>query len=113
MQKQLDLQTALNLTLAQRYAVSQAQYKVLRGMPMAGQFAEGGVVPGPIGQAQMAVVHGGETITPAGGDAAVHISFAGGMEWLGQFVDVRVNGQTRKATQRRPLPGRGGGMQRG
>lgn len=30
------------------------------------EFAEGGVVPGPKGQAQMAVVHGGETITPEG-----------------------------------------------
>jgi hypothetical protein len=29
-------------------------------------FAEGGVVPGPKGQAQMAIVHGGETITPEG-----------------------------------------------
>lgn len=29
-------------------------------------FAEGGVVPGPRGAAQLAVVHGGETITPAG-----------------------------------------------
>jgi len=27
-------------------------------------FAEGGVVPGPVGQPQLAVVHGGETITP-------------------------------------------------
>jgi TP901 family phage tail tape measure protein len=27
-------------------------------------YAEGGVVPGPIGQAQMAIVHGGETIIP-------------------------------------------------
>lgn len=30
-------------------------------------FAHGGVVPGPIGVAQMAVVHGGETIIPRGG----------------------------------------------
>lgn len=29
-------------------------------------FAEGGVVPGPIGSPQIAVVHGGETITPPG-----------------------------------------------
>jgi len=29
-------------------------------------YAEGGMVPGPKGQAQMAVVHGGETITPEG-----------------------------------------------
>lgn len=30
-------------------------------------FAEGGVVPGPIGAPQLAVVHGGETVTPPGG----------------------------------------------
>ena len=30
-------------------------------------FQAGGVVPGPIGAPQLAVVHGGETITPAGG----------------------------------------------
>jgi len=29
-------------------------------------FADGGVVPGPKGQAQLAVVHGGETIIPSG-----------------------------------------------
>jgi phage-related minor tail protein len=29
-------------------------------------FAEGGVVPGPVGQPTLAVVHGGETITPPG-----------------------------------------------
>ena len=32
-------------------------------------FALGGIVPGPVGVAQLAVVHGGETITPAGGRA--------------------------------------------
>jgi hypothetical protein len=30
-------------------------------------FANGGVVPGPIGAPQLAVVHGGETVTPPGG----------------------------------------------
>jgi hypothetical protein len=34
--------------------------------PVSG-FAAGGVVPGPMGAPQLAVVHGGETITPAGG----------------------------------------------
>ena len=29
-------------------------------------FASGGVVPGPLGAPQLAVVHGGETIIPAG-----------------------------------------------
>lgn len=35
------------------------------------QFASGGVVPGPVGQPRMAVVHGGETITPAGQSGGV------------------------------------------
>ena len=34
--------------------------------PMMKRFAGGGVVPGPIGAARSAIVHGGETITPAG-----------------------------------------------
>jgi len=29
-------------------------------------FARGGIVPGPIGRAQLAMVHGGETIMPYG-----------------------------------------------
>lgn len=37
-------------------------------------FANGGVVPGPIGAPQLAVVHGGETITPAGGAAGQTIN---------------------------------------
>ena len=34
-------------------------------------FAKGGVVPGPKGKAQLAVVHGGETITPPGQGGSV------------------------------------------
>lgn len=36
------------------------------GIPVAGSFADGGVIPGPIGKAQLAVVHGGETVIPTG-----------------------------------------------
>lgn len=32
-----------------------------------GGFATGGIVPGPVGMGQLALVHGGETITPAAG----------------------------------------------
>jgi hypothetical protein len=35
-------------------------------------FQFGGVVPGPIGRPSLAVVHGGETITPAGGTSIGH-----------------------------------------
>ena len=39
------------------------------GTPMAGmsEFQHGGIVPGPVGAPQMALVHGGETVIPAGG----------------------------------------------
>ena len=33
-------------------------------------FEHGGVVPGPTGSPQLAVVHGGETITPPGGGSS-------------------------------------------
>ncbi len=39
------------------------------------EFGRGGVVPGPIGAPQMAIVHGGETISPPGG-ATVNIEHA-------------------------------------
>jgi hypothetical protein len=43
-------------------------------------FADGGVVPGPSGAPTLAVVHGGETVTPAGGSGGggVTVSFASG-----------------------------------
>ena len=44
-------------------------------------FATGGIVPGPIGQAVPAIVHGGETIIPAGGSGGgsvnVHVTVNG------------------------------------
>jgi len=40
-------------------------------------YAAGGVVPGPVGQAQLAVVHGGETITPAGRGSGITVIFNG------------------------------------
>jgi len=43
-------------------------------------FADGGVVPGPTGAPSLAVVHGGETVTPVGGGAGggVSVTFAPG-----------------------------------
>jgi hypothetical protein len=38
-------------------------------------FAEGGTVPGPTGQAQLAVVHGGETVSPAGARGGLTVVF--------------------------------------
>jgi len=42
------------------------------------EFADGGVVPGPIGQAVPAIVHGGETIIPAGRGSGITVNINGG-----------------------------------
>ncbi len=61
------------------------------GVGNIGSFASGGIVPGPIGQAQLAVVHGGETITPAG-------RTGGGMT-----VNITVNGSVTSRDFRREV----------
>ena len=38
---------------------------------MVPSFAEGGIVPGPLGAPQFAVVHGGETVMPGGGGTTI------------------------------------------
>lgn len=46
-------------------------------LPVAGAYASGGTVPGPLGAPYWALVHGGETITPpgtGGGDVHIHVS---------------------------------------
>lgn len=100
------------LESAQRQlAVYDAQRPVFA--PFAGSFDKGGTVPGPVGSPQMALVHGGETITPpdAGtpGDAGVqvHLHFANGMEWLSEFVsaEVRSHGRTVSSHVRRSVNG--------
>ena len=107
-----------------RTAVSQAQFDVFRdlpltfgnfpsgGFPFGGFFQEGGEVPGPVGAPRMIVAHGGEYVVPNDGNMGTHVSVhvASGMEWLKQFIDVRVEGQTRTQGRRgeRQLPGRAG-----
>jgi hypothetical protein len=49
----------------------------LKGLGIPG-FAAGGTVPGPVGQPTLAVVHGGEQITPAGQ--------SGGFNWSGNII---------------------------
>jgi hypothetical protein len=93
-----------------RYAVQSAQTQALLGhAPFAGSFRTGGVVPGAIGSPQVAMVHGGETITPAGG-GDIHLHFAPGTEWLRDFVEVTVDKRNRRAARRggKPMPGRAG-----
>ncbi len=51
-------------------------------------FANGGIVPGPIGSPQVAVVHGGERVTPAGSGSGVTVVLQGPM-FLGGESDAR------------------------
>ena len=52
-------------------------------------FAKGGVVPGPIGQAVPAIVHGGETIIPVGKGAGITVNINGGT-YLSEDVAERL-----------------------
>jgi hypothetical protein len=52
------------------------------GGPSVPGYASGGTVPGPLGAPQLAVVHGGETIIPAGGGGGGNVSIK---------VDVNLN----------------------
>lgn len=108
----VDLLRTLLREANQRTAVSQSQYKALRDMPAyGGSFAQGGVIPGPIGAPRVVVAHGGETVTPPGVGGDVHLHFAPGTEWLKDFVKVTVGQETRRSARSasRGLPGRGGG----
>ncbi len=101
-----------NEELQKQLFVSQQQYKVLATLPpFGGSFATGGMVPGPVGAARLAVVHGGETVHPVGASSDVHLHFAPGTEWLRDFVRVEVEHQGRRAGRAfyTPLPSRGGG----
>lgn len=99
-----------------RTAVSERGFDVLKNFPpYGGQFATGGVVPGPTGVARTVIAHGGERITPpsqTSGEPHVYIKFADGMGWLEKFVSVRVDRGTRRdATRgRRVMPGRAGSL---
>ena len=108
-----DALTQQLLTISQQtLAVSQAQYATLSALPpFGGSFAEGGIVPGPLGSPRTIIAHGGE---PVGAAPQVHIHFANGMDWLKQFVSVEVQshtrGQSRTGTRASTLPGSRSGM---
>jgi len=52
----------------------QGQGRLINGAGFFPSFADGGVMPGPLGAPGLAIVHGGETITPpgGGGDIVIH-----------------------------------------
>jgi hypothetical protein len=95
-----------------RTAVSEAQYAVFRNLPFGGFFQQGGTIPGPVGAPRLIVGHGGEVVVPndASNVPRVYVNFANGMEWLANFVDIRVDNQTRTQGRHseRQLPGRAG-----
>ena len=89
------------------------QFSGVQLPPYAGSFAQGGIVPGPIGAPRTAIVHGEERITPpsaTGGN--VHLHFANGMDWLKDHITATVEDTTRGMARRaaRGMPSRGGGM---
>jgi hypothetical protein len=58
-------------------------------------FDTGGVVPGPRGSAQLAIVHGGETILPTHkGPVSVGMMGGGGMSSGTQQIVIQLDGQT-------------------
>ena len=98
--------------IIQRGLVEGFQAAVFAGLPFGGSFQDGGTVPGPVGAPRMIVAHGGEVVSANGDSNTPHVSlhFANGMEWLGKFVDIRVENQTRTQGRRseRQLPGLAG-----
>ncbi len=65
-------------------------------------FRDGGTVPGPIGRPMAAVVHGGETITPANEKKRYAITITNwkqGTGYMEEIADGAVNGQRRLGNQ--------------
>ncbi len=98
----VDIQTGLQKALGW-HPNADVEVKALQrgGMmpPYGGSFAQGGVVPGPIGTPRTIVAHGGESV----GKPEIHIHFKPGTEWLRNFVQIEVdgavNGQARLGNQ--------------
>ena len=99
----------------QMYAVSQAQYATLNALPpFGGSFAEGGIVPGPLGSPRTIIAHGGE---PIGGAIQVHVHVHDGavdpnkIQVIAEKAAIKVTrGQSRTGTKASLLPGGRGGM---
>jgi len=120
---------------ALKFAISQAQYSALQGMPAfpgmggrpagpfgavqlppyAGSFATGGVVPGPLGAPRTAIVHGGEIIKNPEISNNVKVSLEDTrtrvvVDDVEHVMDMVNRRMTRSVSRR--LPGNGGGIRR-
>ena len=77
-----DLEADRNRIEARRQGIEERLAGVLAGftaefggrLPFVGAFADGGMVPGPVGAPGAAIVHGGETILPVGSAFNIHLS---------------------------------------
>ena len=88
-------------------SVAEAQLGVLQASPpFGGSFAQGGIVPGPLGTPRTIIAHAGEVVGQPG-DTHVHVHVADGMGWLKQFINVEVGQSTRRDARNasRMLPG--------
>jgi len=86
----LKLGDANNAALAQQHAPTQYGSATVGATVPA--YADGGIVSGPIGAPQLAVVHGGETVTPAGNDGSSETN-ALLRQLVAQFSATGSNGQ--------------------
>lgn len=103
-----DLNAQQATTNAQRYAVSQAQYGVLANLPYGGSFGGGGVIPGPIGAPVAMVGHGGETVTPHGGNELRVIHEDNRTRYVLNGKEVKAQERKTARRSRRNLAGQAG-----
>jgi hypothetical protein len=90
----------------QRTAVSEAQFGVLSKLPFGGSFAQGGIVPGPIGAPTMIIAHGGESVRPAGANVRVIMEDHRTRVFVNDVEQaVEQAGRRQSRTARRRLPG--------
>lgn len=104
-----------NERLQQELFVSQQQYKVFAALPpFGGTFHSGGIVPGPVGAERLALVKGGEVISPGGSPSKLEVHVLDGAvdpNKIAVIADGVVQQHTRQAGRafNTPLPSRGGG----
>jgi len=123
-QNLMNLQSQRMVIQAEALASQASGFKILtdalRTMPpFAGSFQEGGVVPGPLGEARTIIAHGGETVTPAAQPSQsqqpmrmlIRMEDNTTRVWLDDVEQqVQMSTSTAARHARRGLPGRAGGL---